>query len=125
MMGDERRMTKDEGAGRHPSFVRGRPSSIAGHPSFVVTIDELVLEGFNASERYHIGEAVAQELTRLFETGALNDAWIAAQGQEALDAGAFPYAPTARSETIGAQIAQAVYMSSETWSENRNRSNPS
>lgn len=97
----------------------------AERPSFVITIDELVLEGFAASERYNIGEAVAQELTRLFETGAANDAWLAARGQDALDAGAFSYVPTARSDTVGVQIAQAVYASSETWLENKAKSKPS
>jgi hypothetical protein len=53
----------------------------------VVEIDELILRGFPAAERYRIAESVAAEVGRVMSD---------------------PAAPR-RSETVGAQIARAVY----------------
>ncbi len=72
-------------------------------------IEALVLHGFAPGDRYRIGEAVERELARL----------LAEQGAPALlsgnvdlaqiDAGAFDVKPNAKSEMIGAQVAQAIY----------------
>lgn len=72
-------------------------------------IEELVLHGFAPGDRYRISEAVQRELTRMFaEQGAppsFSDSLEAAH----IDAGAFNVAPGSKSETIGTQVAQAVY----------------
>jgi hypothetical protein len=72
-------------------------------------IEELVLHGFAPGDRYRIGEAVERELQRLLaEQGAAqlpgNNVELAR-----IDAGQFNMSPNAKSETIGAQVAQAIY----------------
>ena len=72
-------------------------------------IEELVLHGFSPGDRYRIAEAVERELAR----------WLAKQGVPHLlsnnvdlveiDAGAFDVKPNAKSEMVGAQVAQAIY----------------
>ena len=72
-------------------------------------IEELVLHGFSPGDRYRIAEAVERELAR----------WLAEQGVPHLlsnnvdlveiDAGAFDVKPNAKSEMVGAQVAQAIY----------------
>lgn len=72
-------------------------------------IEELVLHGFAPGDRYRIGEAVQQELTRMFaEQGVPRSL---AEGGEIgrLDAGAFEMASGAKPEVVGTQIAQAIY----------------
>ncbi|HJZ79457.1 MAG TPA: hypothetical protein VKD91_03905 [Pyrinomonadaceae bacterium] len=72
-------------------------------------IEELALHGFAPGDRYRIGEAVERELQRLLaEEGAPNlfddDVEL-----PRIDAGAFNVKPNAKSETVGEQIAQAIY----------------
>lgn len=72
-------------------------------------IEELVLHGFAPGDRSRIGEAVQQELTRLFvEQGVPRSL---SQGGEIgrLDAGAFEMTTGTKAEVVGAQIAQAIY----------------
>jgi len=80
-----------------------RPMNVELH------IEELVLHGFAPCDRYRIAEAVERELAR----------WLAEQGVPHLlsnnvdlvgiDAGAFDVRPNAKSEMVGAQVAQAIY----------------
>jgi hypothetical protein len=95
-----------------PTVVR-RELALRNAGSFVVQIDELVLEGFAPSEKYRIGDAVQRELERLFaarseQTRATE--LISHDAREDVDAGAFPM-NTMRGDVIGAQIAQAVFAS--------------
>lgn len=78
-------------------------------PNVELHIEELVLHGFAPADRYRIGAAVERELQRLLtEQGAphlLNGNIELVQ----IDAGAFEVKPNAKSETIGVQVAQAIY----------------
>lgn len=76
---------------------------------FNLLIEELVLHGFAPGDRYRIGEAVQQELTRLFaEQGGLPSL---AQGGEIgrLDGGGFEMTAGMQAGEIGVQIAQSIY----------------
>jgi len=74
-----------------------------------LNIEELVLHGFAPSDRYRIGEAVEQELTRLLADQGVPQSL--AQGEEvaSVDGGAFEVAPGSRAQVVGAQVARAVY----------------
>ena len=92
--------------------MKDLPTQINSAP-VEIHIEELVLHGFAAGDRYAIAEAVQQELSRLLVVQ------VAAQGlphsfaenseHARLDAGAFNVAPSANSEEIGSQIAQTVH----------------
>jgi hypothetical protein len=72
-------------------------------------IEELVLDGFAARDRYLIAEAIERELTRLFteQRMALGSAEPIAMTR--LDGGSINVRPGAKPETIGAQLAQAIH----------------
>ena len=86
-----------------PSAVHRRPSAVEWH------IEELVLHGFSPGDRYRIGEAVKRELTRLLADQGVPPA-LNEQGEvERLDGGEFKIATGTQAETIGVQVAQALY----------------
>ena len=72
-------------------------------------IEELILHGFAPGDRYRIGAALERELARLFGAGGVPPTLMQSIEVERLDGGAFQVAPGAKTETIGAQVAQAVY----------------
>ena len=74
-----------------------------------LNIEELVLHGFAPGDRYRIGEAVEQELTRLLADQGVPESL--AQGGEVanVDGGAFEVATGSRADVVGAQVAKAVY----------------
>ena len=75
-------------------------------------IEEIVLHGFDPRGRYAVGDAVRQELARLLnERGAPSSLGATAATETVgwLDAGSFRAAPNARPQTLGAQVARAVY----------------
>ncbi len=70
-------------------------------------IEELVLDGFAAGDKYSIADSVESELARLFtEQGAPKSL---SQGGEIahLDGGAFEAARDSRPEAIGAKVARS------------------
>ena len=75
-----------------------------------ITIDELVLHGFQPTERYVIGEALALELERLLAVsnaaplGRLGDIPVLRANGVNLPSGA-------KGQAIGAQVAGAVHAS--------------
>lgn len=71
-------------------------------------IDELVLQGFAASDRYRIAAAIEQELAQLVREHGLPAA-IEAGSIAALNAGGFDVAANATPRAIGKHVAQAVY----------------
>jgi hypothetical protein len=79
------------------------------HCGIEVHIEQLVLHGFAPGDRHRVGAAVERELTVLLAAGKglgllRRDAEVAHVAGEAFDV------PTgARPETIGAQMARAVY----------------
>lgn len=72
-------------------------------------IEELVLHGMGESDRYLIGEAFQQELTRLLTEKGLPRSL--AQGGEIhrINAGAFEVQLGTKPEIIGVQIAHRIY----------------
>lgn len=72
-------------------------------------IDELVLEGFFAEDRYRIGEALERELTRLFEVRGVPESLTSKREMDRINGGSFQVAPGARAERVGTQVAGAVY----------------
>ena len=72
-------------------------------------IEELVLRGFALEDRYSIGEAVQQELTRLLAERGVPPS-LARSGEIGyLDGGSFAISPGMKAEAIGSQIAQNIY----------------
>jgi len=74
-----------------------------------LNIEELVLRGFAPGDRYRIGEAVEQELTRLLADRGVPQSLADGGEIASVDGGAFEVAPGARAEVVGAQVAKAVY----------------
>ena len=74
-------------------------------------IEELVLHGFAPGDRASIGAAVQAELVRLLAEHGAPAGWGrgADAAAERLDGGEFALAPGARADSIGAQVARAVY----------------
>jgi hypothetical protein len=72
-------------------------------------IDELVLHGFAASERYRIAEALEHELKRLLSDQGIPSALHADQEIAHLHGGTFEVSSNAKAEMIGIQVARAIY----------------
>lgn len=72
-------------------------------------IEELVLHGFAHGDRYRIGEAVEQELTRLLADRGVPESLERGGELASVDGGAFEVAPGSRADVVGAQVAKAVY----------------
>jgi len=78
-------------------------------------IEELHLEGFSFRDRHLIGAAIERELARLYAERGAAPSLLYDREVAQLNAGAFNVAPNARPETIGAQVAQAVYGGLQSW----------
>ena len=93
--------------------MRGWGASEINAESVELHIEELVLHGFGAGDRYAIAAAVEQELSRLLvaQFGVQGVPRLFAESSETprVDAGAFNVAAGTNSEAIGGQIAQTVY----------------
>ena len=73
-------------------------------------IKELVLHGFAPGDRYRIGEAVERELSWLLAERGMPPPLLVKEAEMArLDGGSFRMLPGSDAETIGAQVAHAVY----------------
>ncbi|NPD27111.1 hypothetical protein [Corallococcus exiguus] len=70
-------------------------------------IDELVLHGVPPAHRVQVGEAVRQELARLLAQDGLPTGLSGAVPR--VDAGAVHVTPGAAPESLGTQVARAVY----------------
>ncbi len=72
-------------------------------------VEELVLDGYSPADRYRIGQAVEQELGRMFTEQGVPPS-VARNGEIAgPDGGSFEVRPESGVEAIGIQIARAVY----------------
>src|SRR5262245_43449954 len=89
------------------------PTSQISLASVEVYIEELVLHGFAAGDRYAIAMAVEHELSRLFmaqfAAPSLPASFMQSSEQARVDAGAFNVSHGANRESIGNQIAQNVH----------------
>ena len=77
--------------------------------SVEVQIEELVLHGFEASQRDRIGAAVEREISRLFTERGIPTSLVQSQEIPYAEAIAFRVTSNANPEDIGTQIAQAIY----------------
>lgn len=82
-------------------------------PAVQIQIGELVLHGLDharsAGARYDLGAAVERELARLLADQGLPRGLSQAGIVARLSGGSFTVAPGTRIDTLGAQIAEAVY----------------
>lgn len=74
-----------------------------------IHIEELVLHGFEPSNRVRIGEAFQRELTRLFADQGPPTLIRQGGGSAHVDGGEFQMRPGSTADAIGGQIAIAVY----------------
>jgi hypothetical protein len=74
-----------------------------------VRIEELVLHGFDARERYRIGAAVEVELARLLAEEGVPPSLGQSGDLAHLDGGAFEVVPGSRAEETGRRVARALY----------------
>jgi hypothetical protein len=72
-------------------------------------IEELVLHGFAPGDRYRIGDAVEQELQRLFAEQGAPPTLAQCGARDYLDGGTFETPRAAGAGEIGARIAQNLY----------------
>lgn len=77
-------------------------------PSVELHIEELLLRGFNPSDRFAISDAIERELARLIVKGGMTGIG-AGKAIEHLDGGRFKIAPGMRPGAVGRQIAQTLY----------------
>jgi hypothetical protein len=76
-------------------------------PNVELRIDELILHGFSAAERYAIGDAVSSELETLLRASGVNAAasldipWLRTQTP--------PLAAGVKPLEVGVQVARAVH----------------
>lgn len=79
-----------------------RPANIELH------IEDLVLHGLAAGDRYRLGEAVERELARLIAEQGVSPAFTQNVEGSRIDAGAFTVAANSSIVAVGAQVAQAI-----------------
>lgn len=72
-------------------------------------IDKLILHGFSSGDRHRIGEAVEQELARLMSGPGASFAQGSKGRIDVIKGGDITLSPGTRPESVGTQIAQAVY----------------
>lgn len=92
----------------HAEFVTPTPIPRSAY-SLELHIGELVLHGFANGDRYRIGDALERELTRLFSEQGAPTAITNGRGIARVDGGAFEVTPESSAETMGIQLAQAIY----------------
>jgi hypothetical protein len=106
------RDTERENGGPSPADALAPAPTIAEDPippRLEIHIEELVLRGFAAGDRFGIGDSLERELARLIAQQGLSAATARSQSIERLDGGAFNVAKGAKPQSIGSQIAQKVY----------------
>ena len=72
-------------------------------------IEELVLDGFSAGDRYRIGDAVQHELVRIISEQGGPGFPRRSVVLERIDAGSFPVERGAKAPDVGTAIARAVH----------------
>jgi len=77
--------------------------------NIVIEIDELVLHGFPAADRYRIGEAVQAGLARIFAERGLPGTSLQSMTAARLDGGAFNVAAGLPADAVGNGVAAAVH----------------
>jgi hypothetical protein len=94
-----------ESASRRPAS----PHAEAPRSSVRLHVGELVLHGVSPDDRYRVGDAFQQELTRLFTEQGVPPALRTGRETARLDGGAVRLSPAASAVEIGTRLAEAVY----------------
>ena len=84
-------------------------STLDSQASVDLHIDELVLHGFRASDRYVIGEAIERELAQLLGEQGIPNSLQSDDATDEIRGEAFNAAHDMKPPMIGRQIATAVY----------------
>lgn len=72
-------------------------------------IEEMMLHGFPAADRYRIGDAVRQELSRLLAEPDGTETLVQSGYRSMIDAGSIKVEPSMTPEAIGGIIAQSLH----------------
>lgn len=109
-------MRSDERGGLRPgpgelkaSSLLRTQSSILSPQSLEIHIEELLLHGFAPGDRYGMGKAIERELARVLAEQGVPPSLTQGGEVARLIGGGFEVALGSRADTIGAQIAQALY----------------
>ena len=97
---------------------RGYQGNLMGQPrpaSIELDIDELVLFGFSPGDRHRISDAAERELTRLLLERGIPEIQALGSDRAFFDSGQFKAGPKVKADTIGAQVAEAVYGGLKRW----------
>ena len=78
-------------------------------PNIELTIDKLVLHGFSPQDTAQLGQAIEQELIRLFQERGVPSSLSNKANFRRLNGESFRANPNTKSKTLGHQIAKAVY----------------
>jgi hypothetical protein len=73
-----------------------------------IHIEEVVLRNFSPGDRSRIGDALESELANLARQRGLSTT-IRSMSVDRLDAGSFKVVPGAKAQTVGGQVAEAVF----------------
>jgi hypothetical protein len=73
-----------------------------------IHIEEVVLRNFSPGDRSHIGDAFESELANLVKQHGLSTT-TSSISIDRLDAGSFKVAPGAKAQTVGGQVAKALF----------------
>lgn len=92
-----------EPAEAHEPRAPSQPSAIELH------IEELVLHGFQAADRRHIGDAVERELARLLTEQGVTGIASGPTHIDRIDGGEIRVAAGVRPHAIGAQLARNLH----------------
>lgn len=74
-----------------------------------LSIDELIMEGFEIRDHYRFGQALQNELQRLFAERGIPASLSTSARIANLDGGTVPTTQNAGSENLGIQVANTLY----------------
>ena len=80
-------------------------------PHIELVIDKLLLHGFPPEQRQHIGDALEQELTRLFQERGIPPTFMSNNTLSSINGGTIQVAVQTRPSLIGSHVARALYSS--------------
>ena len=110
VIGSPRPSNRKTGGRRGPQSSDKRVRTAPATPSAIeLHIEELVLHGFPAGDRFGIGDAVQQELARLLGEQGLPGVMAHPVNIDRIDAGAIQVGAGARPRMIGTQLAETLH----------------
>ena len=74
-----------------------------------INIEKIILDGFPATDRHRIGEAIRSELARLFLEQGLPSGISNGTASHSADGGSFQVNSNSNTGQIGSEIAKSVY----------------